>query len=350
MSRSSFISSIFFFLFLFSCSEKKSVKQISNSKSQISHLQFQIPSGWPKPFYTYENNQLTWLRFDLGKKLFYDKQLSKTGKISCESCHHQSYAFSDAGNKFSKGINDLIGIRNTPALFNLAWNTSFMWDGGVNHIEFQPLVPLTSKIEMGETLEKIVSKIKNDSEYKLLFKNAYSTDSITSQYVLRAFAQFIGNIISDNSKYDKIMRKEKGFYFSNEEKEGYELFKQNCSGCHREPLFTDYSFRNNGIGGKKDSPDYGRFVITQLPNDSLKFKVPSLRNLRFTSPYMHDGRFETLEKVLEHYASKELHNKNADSLITIIPKLNHERQKKLILFLETLNDYDLISNKLYNRN
>jgi cytochrome c peroxidase len=331
-----FSFAVYFFL-CFSCAQKQKPTQ--------NYLSFKIPKGWPKPFYDFKNNALTDLRFELGKKLFYDKRLSVDGTISCESCHHQSMAFADAGKTVSVGITSLNGTRNTPGLFNLAWNKTFMWDGGVNHIEFQPIVPITSEIEMGENLEAVILKIRNDKIYKQLFKDAYDSDSITSQLLLRAFAQFLGTLVSADSKYDKVRRGENKISFSNSEQSGYTLFQQNCVTCHKEPLFTDYSFRNNGIG-IDELKDPGRFVITQVPSDSLKFKVPSLRNIQFTAPYMHDGRFKTLEEVLDYYSTSVKH-KNSDTEITRITNLSQFEKKELISFLKTLSDSSFLSNPHY---
>lgn len=329
-------------LFFNSCFDKKNETQL-NSFSQI------IPKGWPNPVYTFKNNSPTQDGIRLGKKLFFDTRLSNDNSISCASCHNQKYAFSDAEKKLSSGIRNLVGRRNTPGLFNLAWNTSFMWDGGVNHIELQPLVPITDSLEMDETLFNVVNKIGNDKEYKKLFKIAFGTDSITSQLIFRAFAQFLGNIISFNSKYDKVIRGENGFKFSKSESKGYKLFKQNCSSCHNEPLFTDHSFRNNGIGINAAKPDFGRLRITVDDKDSLKFKVPSLRNIALTAPYMHDGRFANLEEVVSHYSNGIESFKNTDSLILKMPKFTESEKSNLIAFLNSLTDFEFIKNKSYNK-
>jgi cytochrome c peroxidase len=327
-----FSISVYFFL-CHSCSQNES----SFSSNPID---LPVPDGWPKPFYDLKGNGLTKERIALGKKLFFDKRLSLDSSISCGSCHLQEKAFSDAGNKFSKGIRNLAGTRNSPGLFNLAWNKTFMWDGGVNHIEFQPLVPLTSEVEMGETLNNVLKNLNNSTEYKTLFKRAYNSDSITSQLLLRAFAQFLSTIVSADSKYDKVKKGDKLFSFSTEEQMGYTLFKQNCSTCHKEPLFTDHSFRNNGIGVDSLN-DPGRFIITHVSDDSLKFKVPSLRNILFTAPYMHDGRFKTLHEVMGHY-SDAVHHKNTDPKIVLIPKFTTKEKINLISFLKTLSDSSFI--------
>ncbi len=322
-----------FFILCYSCSENKKAEEVS-----VNPL-FQIPNGWPKPVYNFENNKLTKEGIALGKKLFFDQRLSKDSTISCSSCHKTMYGLVDNGKAFSIGINNLPSERNTPSLFNLAWNKSFMWDGGVNHIEVQPLVPITNPVEMGEDLANVVSKIGRDKEYKKLFKTVFETDSITSQLIFKAFAQYIGTRVSSNSAYDRVMRKETVFKFSEWQQQGYILFQKHCVSCHTEPLFTNYQFKNNGLSLNTEKPDYGRYKITHDPTDSMKFKVPSLRNITFTAPYMHDGRFKDLLEVLDHYAGERPHNSLTDNAIAKMPKFTLEEKKRLIFFLGTLSDF-----------
>ena len=314
----------------------------SNNKHNLSidQLDFSYPDFWPQPTYTFKGNALTHKRIALGKKLFFDKRLSSDSTISCESCHHQKKAFSDGEYKFSFGVNGKQSLRNTPALFNLAWSKTFMWDGGVNHIEFQPIAPITNPLEMNESMEHVIHNIATSNEYQLLFKEAYDTDSITSQLVLKAFAQFLGSLVSYDSKYDRIMRKYKEYSFIDEEAKGYVLFKKSCASCHTEPLFTNHAFENNGLSLAKVNPDYGRLLITKLAEDSMKFKVPSLRNLQFTAPYMHDGRFRTLSEVIDHYSSGIVNYPNKSHKLDYMPKFTRDEKQQLIAFLQTLDDPD----------
>jgi cytochrome c peroxidase len=309
--------------------------EITSNKKKI----FFIPEGFPIPVYNLSNN-FNETQFQLGKKLFFDPILSEDMTVSCSSCHLPEAAFSDPGNAFSTGINNSISKRNSPALINLAWQTNFMWDGGVNHIEIQPLAPLTNPDEMGSDLAPLVDKLNQNSEYKILFKKAFDTDSITSAFIFKSLAHFMSCLISCESKYDQFKRGEINFTWS--ELNGLNIFQQNCSSCHKEPLFTDLSYRNNGIGWNTSSPDAGRFIITQVNSDSLKFKVPTLRNIELTFPYMHDGRINTLEEVINHYASGNFHA-NVDSEINSI-SLSPSEKLDLLSFLKTLTDEEFINN------
>ncbi|MBC7866172.1 MAG: cytochrome-c peroxidase, partial [Gloeobacteraceae cyanobacterium ES-bin-316] len=266
------------------------------------YLSFLIPKGWPKPATNYfEKNRLTEQGFQLGKKLFYDSRLSKDREVSCAGCHQPFGAFATFDHDLSHGVNNSFTTRNAPALMNLAWMQNFHWDGAINHLEVQPLGPLTAANEMGQTLDSILFFLKSDTAYRRMFKAAFGDPSISSQRMLWALAQFTGSLVTANSKYDRVMNGQDTF--SNFEKNGYRHFKNNCAGCHKEPLFTDNSFRNNGISLNRFK-DAGRQLVTGLSSDSLKFKVPSLRNIQLTYPYMHDGSIFSVPQVLDHYISK----------------------------------------------
>ena len=307
-------------------------------------LKFIIPAGWPKPSTDiFAKNKLTEEGFQLGKKLFYDGRLSKDGEVSCASCHQQFAAFSTYDHDFSHGVNNTFSSRNAPALFNLAWMTALHWDGGINHIEVQPLTPLTAANEMGETLDSVLIKIKTDDNYRRMFKAAFGDATVTSQRMLKALAQFTGSLLSANSKYDKVKNGEE--HFTAFEQNGYEVFKTNCAGCHKEPLFTDNNFHNNGLTLNRFN-DMGRQKITLLPGDSLKFKVPSLRNVQLSFPYMHDGRFYTLANVIDHY--NNLHQQpGLDTLLKNKIAINSTQKNQLIYFLYTLTDTSFTKNKRF---
>lgn len=300
-------------------------------------IKFNIPAGWPKPPKNiFTKNKLTEQGFQLGRKLFHDGNLSKDGNISCGSCHQQFAAFSTYDHDLSHGVNNTFSKRNAPGLFNLAWMKEFQWDGAINHIELQPLAPLTAENEMGESLDSIVDKIKKDTAYLRMFKAAFGDKAITSQRILKALAQFTGSLVSANSKYDKVQRGEATFTLY--EQRGYNIYKANCSGCHAEPLFTDYSYRNNGLALTKIS-DLGRYMITQDPNDSFKFKVPSLRNVQVTFPYMHDGRIYSVPQVIDHYTSKiDISQGNLDPLLKNRITITRQEKTDLTYFLYTLTD------------
>ncbi len=312
-----------------------------------TYLKLVIPKGWPKPpTDIFAKNPLTEEGFQLGKKLFYDGRLSKDGNIACAGCHQQFAAFSTFDHDLSHGFNNSFTTRNAPALFNIAWMKEMHWDGAINHIEVQPLAPITAANEMAETLENVLKKLSADTAYKRMFKAAFGDATINSQRMLKAMAQFTGSIQSYNSKYDKVKKGETTFTIS--EQLGYETFKAKCNACHAEPLFTNNSFRNNGLDMNAALKDAGRMGITGNPKDSLKFKVPSLRNIAVTSPYMHDGRLYTLTQVIEHY-SKAINTAQPtlDSLLKNRIPITKQEKVDLLSFLYTLTDNELLHNKRY---
>ena len=202
-----------------------------------------IPEGWPKPSGDiFADNPPTKEIFLLGKKLFYDPRLSSDDATSCGSCHQSFAAFSTYDHDLSHGVTNTLTTRNAPALQNLAWMTNFHWDGGVANLEMQPINPITAPNEMGETLGNVIAKIKADESYQPYFKQAYGETSVSSSKVLKALAQFVGQLISGDSRYDRW--KAGTDSLSKFELAGYEVFRQNCNSCHSEPLFTDNSFRN----------------------------------------------------------------------------------------------------------
>jgi cytochrome c peroxidase len=301
-----------------------------------------IPQGFPQPIYNFQNNPLSNEKFILGRELFYDPILSADNTISCGSCHQAFAAFANSDHDLSHGINGLLGTRNSPPLQNLNWRNTFMWDGGINHIEIQPIAPIQNPIEMGENLSNVISKIQSKSKYIEMFRNAYGDDSINSQRMLKAMAAFMGTLYSYNSKYDRYYRGESGVSFSSSELNGYNLFKTKCANCHKEPLLTDESFRNNGLAVNPLINDSGRAMITGNPNDRLKFKVPSLRNISVTAPYMHDGRFTTLSEVLDHYNNGVQQSATLDPLLNTGIPLTNQEKTDIINFLYTLTDYEFI--------
>ena len=308
-------------------------------------FKFVIPPGFPQPpTNIYKNNPLTEEGFQLGKKLFYDGRLSKDGQVSCASCHQQFAAFATYDHDFSHGVNNSFSTRNAPALINLAWMKEWHWDGGINHIEVQPLFPMTAPNEMGEKLETILRKIKADTAYRRMFRAAYGDANINSERILKALAQFTGNLVSADSKYDKVKRG--AAVFIAPEQKGYEVFKANCAGCHKEPLFTDNSYHNTGLGLNRFN-DIGRERITLNKDDSLKFKTPTLRNIGLTLPYMHDGRFGTLDKVLDHYLNLDTSLVNLDPLLKKKMIMSDREKKELEIFLYTLTDTAFTHNKRF---
>lgn len=306
-------------------------------------LFFKVPKGWPKPAYDFKNNPLHADKIALGRQLFYDPILSLDSTISCASCHSPYSAFTHIDHDLSHGIYGRIGKRNAPALMNLAWHKQFMWDGAINHLDMQALAPITHHDEMAENMPHVVDKLQRTSLYPNLFYRAFADSIITGQHVLKAIAQFSFTLVSADSKYDKVMRKEA--QFSVQEQNGYQLFKRHCATCHTEPLFTNLQFANNGLSVDPTLRDVGRMKISLKSDDSLKFKVPTLRNIEYSYPYMHDGRFRKLSEVLNHYAiGLQKSNTLAPQLRKNIV-LSPNEKVDLIAFLLTLSDKDFIFNK-----
>ncbi len=310
-------------------------------------LSFQVPSNFPELAYDLSNNPLTQKGFELGKKLFYDGRLSSDGIVSCGFCHIQADAFTHHGHSFSHGVGDNIGTRNTPPIQNLAFQTAFMWDGATTHLDLQPIIPLTSPIEMNGSFSQIIAMMKADPVYVKLFKQAFSDGQINSENMLKALGQFMVMAVSSNSRFDKFRRNEPGGVLSEDELEGYAIFNQKCASCHATDLFTDNSFRNNGLSINPQINDVGHYRVTELLQDKYKFKVPSLRNIEKTAPYMHDGRFYTLEAVLNHYSNGVQNNLNLDSSLntngTLGIPLTNDQKAKIIVFLKTLTDQQFLT-------
>jgi cytochrome c peroxidase len=308
-------------------------------------IKFIIPKNWPQPVYDFKTNPLTNEGFKLGRELFYDPILSADSTISCASCHLSFTAFSHTDHKLSHGINGLIGTRNSSSLVNLAWNTSFMWDGGVNNLEVQAINPITNPVEMNSKLVDVIFKLNRSSRYKKLFREVYKDTLINSQRLFKSLAQFTGNLVSYNSRYDSVMRKEKEF--TAQEKNGYVLFQKNCGSCHKEPLFTNQQFENNGLSLDTALKDFGRMKITLNPKDSLRFKVPTLRNIEFSYPYMHDGRFKNLSAVLKHYTSGIQQSKTLSKPLEEPIILSSNEKVDLTAFLLTLTDRSFLFNERF---
>jgi len=310
---------------------------------QQVHELFKYPDYFPIPIYDFKNNPLSKKKIELGRRLFYDPILSKDNTISCASCHSPYNSFAHTDHDLSHGINDQIGTRNAPAIFNLAWQKSFMWDGAINHLDVQALAPISHPKEMNETIKSIVLKLQNHSYYPLEFYEAFQDSAITGEHVLKALSQFQLTLVSANSKYDQVKKGAKTF--TEQENNGYDLFKTNCNSCHTEPLFSTYEFAYNGLAIDTTLNDFGRMKITEESADSLSFKIPSLRNLSFTSPYMHDGRFKKLQQVLNHYTA----GINESTIISEALKkpivLTSNEKTDLIAFLLTLNDSDFVFDK-----
>ena len=318
------------------------------SKNEIANdtIQFFTPSGWPTPKYNFEKNPLTTKGIKLGRALFYDNLLSRDTTVSCASCHLSYTNFTHIDHSLSHGIEDRIGTRNTLSIMNAAWQETFMWDGGVSHLDVQPLAPLTSPHEMDMEMKEVIERLKASDKYKTMFKEAFGKDKeISGYYLFRAMSQFMLTFNTYNSKYDKIMRKDSNVVFSEREQKGLEVFRKNCESCHQEPLFTNNSFQNNGLKIDTTLNDMGRMKITGSADDSLKFRVPSLRNITVSYPYMHDGRFKNLQTVLLHYSNKVVDSKTTSPLLKGGIEMTEDEKRNLIIFLKTLTDMKFLRNK-----
>lgn len=317
-----------------SCKKDPDLTQSPNA------IRFTVPDGWPAPFYNFANNTVSKDGFELGRRIFYDTRLSRDNSISCGSCHQSFTAFAHADHIVSHGIDGLLGTRNSPSLFNLAWNKSFFWDGGVNHIESQPPAPISNPVEMDEDLTEVVTRLSADADYRDRFEKVFGTSEVNTQRIMRALAQFMGAMVSANSKFDQSLRGEA--VLSPQEQSGLIVFQSNCATCHPAPLFTDEELHNNGLPVTAVN-DSGRARITHLAEDLQKFKVPSLRNLGFTPPYMHDGRFRTLDEVLDHYGSGIVITPSLDPRLSSGITLTVQQREDLKSFLVTLNDSSFVS-------
>lgn len=304
-----------------------------------------FPSYFPKPVYDFKSNQLSDKKIALGRMLFYDTRLSKNNSISCASCHSSYHAFAHTDHNLSHGINDVQGRRNAPALFNLAWQNSFMWDGAVHHLDMQPLAPISHSDEMGSSIQEVILKLNREPLYLDLFKKAFNDSIITGEHVLKALSQFQLTLISANSKYDQFVRGEVNL--NCKEQKGLSLFEKHCNSCHKAPLFSSYEYKNNGLALDSTLLDYGRFEITKNEADALLFKVPSLRNLSFTYPYMHDGRYRYLKEVINHYDALDTENVLLSKNLRKPLKLSGEDKVNLTAFLLTLNDTSFIFNSAH---
>ncbi len=305
------------------------------------------------------DNILTNAKVKLGRMLFYEKKLSKDLTQSCADCHIQKDAFTDI-RPFSIGVEKLEGKRNAMPIFNLVYHTNgFFWDGRAPLLRDQALKPIQDALEMNETLPNMVSKLQSDKKYKDQFIRAFGSDSVSSLKVSLALEQFMMTIVSHDSKYDKYLKGEVSF--SPEELRGKDLFFSEpdpvnnikgaeCFHCHSGYNFTNNEFLNNGLDEEVNFKDLGRFNVSQNVTDKAKFKVPSLRNIALTSPYMHDSRFKTLDEVINHYNSNvKMSSTTSDLLLHNLSGLNLNNQdtKDLIAFLITLNDFTYLNNPEY---
>lgn len=314
----------------------------------------QIPQGL-SPMVIPADNPLTIEGVALGRKLFYDPLLSKNNMQSCASCHLQSLGFTDHGLRYSVGVDGIAGNRNSMPLINLGWSPRFFWDGRALTLEQQIFQPVTNPIEMNTTWPEVEDKLNTHAEYPNLFYKAFGIERIDSVHVVKAIAQFIRTLISGNSKFDKFLRQQA--VLTPSEMNGLNIYtteKGDCFHCHGfdgSGQFTDFTFHNNGLDTDDEMTDIGLMAVTGNPGDKGKFKTPTLRNIEVTAPYMHDGRFATLEEVIEHYDSGGKPSSTVDPLMKHVGTgLNLTAQEKLDLinFLKTLTDEDFLTDPRFS--
>lgn len=270
--------------------------------------------GWPKPVLVFSSGVNVDAEIALGRVLFYDESLSADGKVSCGSCHTSYTAFAHVDHKLSHGVFDREGRRNAPALMNLAWQSGFMWDGAIQHLELQSMAPIAAHTEMGMSLQDYLNGIKQNPRYQSLFAVAYPNQPISLPLALKAIARFELTFVSDQSRYDSMRRQQ--ISFTQQENRGYALFQKFCAACHAEPLFTRPGYEYNGwADGLKGTDstgvgvsvlDRGRALVTGLVADAYHMKIPTLRNVEVSYPYMHNGGFQTLYQVVKNYSGKRL--------------------------------------------
>ena len=321
--------------------------QKHDNLNNLTLVEQEVPEGFPDPLYRFADNPLNKEEIELGRQLFYDGRLSLDGNYPCASCHQQIGAFGTYQHDRSHGYNGSHTLRNAPVLFNLAWQDKFHWDGQFKSLFDEAAQPITGHIEMAETFNGVIDKLQKDDFYRKQFKKIFRTQFISPEQILKALAQFTGTLVSANSKYDRY--KKGAASFTPQEESGYQLFLSHCNSCHPEPLFTDYSLRNIGLPIDSFLNDYGRMMLTQDPGDSLKFKVPTLRNVYVSSNYMHDGRFNTLAQCLNHYRTGVQQSATLDPALTGGIQLTDAEADNLGLFLRTLTDSTFLEDDRYSK-
>lgn len=314
-------------------------------------LDIAVPANLP-PITIPADNPTTVEGVALGRKLFYEPLLSGDNTQSCGSCHAQAFGFSDNNRRFSEGIDHQLGNMNAMAIMNLAWANEFFWDGRIVGIENQVREPVINVIEMHETWPNAITDLQVSDAYPPLFKAAFGTDTITEDLVVKAIAQFERTLVAGNSDYDKFMRGEANA-MSQAAFRGMQLFfteRGDCFHCHTTDLLTDYDYHNNGLDSVFNADNLGRAAVTNRSSDTGKFKTPGLRNVEVTGPYMHDGRFATLEEVVEHYNSGIRRSptldpkiKNPDGLF-----LTNQEKSDLVAFLKALTDQSFLTNPAFS--
>lgn len=341
-------------IFLFGCRKDKLFVQ-----ETMTPYELDIPSHFPQmPIPS--DNPMTVEGVALGRKLFYDVRLSLDNTISCGSCHQADKGFSDP-DQFSVGVGGAVGDRQSMALVNLGWQSTFFWDGRSGTLEEQILEPVPNPVEMHLEWPEAVSRIQADELYPDMFYAAFGENGITKEKTAKAIAQFLRTMISGNSKYDVMYKVQNSLPLTAaeqtlmnaitvEEWAGMDIFFSltggDCLHCHDGPLMHVNLFSNNGLDATFE--DEGRYLVTGNTNDMGKFKVPTLRNIELTAPYMHDGRFQTLDEVIIHYSFGIEQSATIDPMLEFAHQggvqLDPQERELLKTFLKTFTDYEFINN------
>jgi cytochrome c peroxidase len=323
---------------LSSCTKDLKPEFVDQDNNQVNLTPYPIslPQNFP-PFVIPKNNPLTEEGVLLGRMLYYDKTLHKNGNSACADCHIQKNAFTSSL---------LPGVM---AHINLAWNTSFLWNGAVEGTLEDAML-----FEVEEFFQSKLERIKPKKEYQILFKKVFGNNQMTTKQAAYAMAQFARVVLSANSKYDLVLRNRASFSLS--EQRGNDIFfseRGDCFHCHAYPLFKDNSFHNIGLDSANTGISQGRAAVTMKDYDIGKFATGTLRNIALTLPYMHDGRFTTLEEVVEHYNSGVKHSETLDPIMTKAGKenglgLSTQDKADLVAFLKTLTDTTFVNNPKFS--
>ncbi|NOX46080.1 MAG: cytochrome-c peroxidase [Chlorobi bacterium] len=337
---------VFGLLVLIACKKDTAKEEPSGEVFDPTPYEIIKPTGFPDIIIP-DDNPMTVEGVQLGRMLYYDKILSGDNTQSCASCHAPEFSFTDNGKQFSEGIDGSIGNRNSPSVINTAWMPSFFWDGRAATVEDQALGPVPNPVEMNLPWPEAMQKLNAHPDYPDLFFKAFGTREIDSMLVAKAIAQFERTMISSNSKWDRYLRNEA--VLTQAESQGFEIFFSeigDCFHCHTTILFTDNLFHNNGMDAA--FTDLGLGEISGNANDIGKFKTPTLRNIEFTAPFMHDGRFETIEDVVDFYSEGVVWSETIDPLMKKVGQgglhLTDDQKENLIAFLKTLTDESYIEN------
>jgi cytochrome c peroxidase len=294
------------------------------------------------------NNPSTKAGILLGKKLFFDKTLSRNNRIACATCHRPEVAFTDAPNQFSKVTEKTELVRNTPSLLNIAYSKLLLYDGGATSLESQVFAPLLHPSEMQQNLKELEIELNKKEVYKELFADAFGITQITTEYVAKAIAQYERSLITTNSRYEKFLRTE--LTLSDKEMRGFKIFSKHCETCHKGEQLSDFDFHNNGLDTaftdtSQEEIYLGRYRITRKTEDLGKYKTPSLKNVALTPPYMHDGRWADLNAVIDHYSNNIKRSEYLDKKLKVLNQngfgFTRKQKSDLMAFLQTLTDTSL---------